>query len=186
MGTLLEGFAREPDVFVLRNAENQGFVRSANRGMALCRHGDILLLNSDTRVFPGVFDELCRIAHSAPDVGTVTALSNNATIFSYPHPKLPNAALTDMEWGEIAAVAREASGGKAIDVPTGHGFCLLIRREVLQLVGRLDEQFGRGYGEENDFCQRVADLGYRNVAAPGAFVEHTARACRSARRSGRW
>jgi GT2 family glycosyltransferase len=172
MGILLERFAREPDVFLLRNAENQGFIRSANRGMALCRRGDILLLNSDTRVFPGVFDEMCHVARSAPDIGTVTALSNNATIFSYPHPKLPNAALADMEWEEVAAVAREASSGRAIEVPTGHGFCLLIRREVLQAAGGLSEQFGRGYGEENDFCQRAADLGYRNVAALGAFVEH--------------
>ncbi len=172
MDALLDGFARQPEVFLLRNAENQGFVRSANRGMALCRRGDILLLNSDTRVFPGTFEELCRIAGSAPDIGTVTALSNNATIFSYPHPSLPNAALADMGWEEIAAVAREASGGRTVEVPTGHGFCLLIRREVLRQLGRLDEQFGRGYGEENDFCQRVADLGYRNVAAAGAFVEH--------------
>ena len=172
MHTLLATFAREPEVFLLRNAQNQGFVRSANRGMALCRRGDVLLLNSDTRVFPGVFEEMCRVAEAAPDIGTVTALSNNATIFSYPHPSLPNASLADMGWDEVARVARAASGGQSFDVPTGHGFCLLIRREVSRLVGRLDEQFGRGYGEENDFCQRVADLGYRNVAAAGAFVEH--------------
>jgi Glycosyl transferase family 2 len=86
MHALLDGFAREPAVFLLRNAQNQGFVRSANRGMALCRRGDVLLLNSDTRLFPGVLDELCRVAQSAADIGTVTALSNNATIFSYPIP----------------------------------------------------------------------------------------------------
>lgn len=172
MDAMLERFVLEPDVFVLTNAENQGFIRSANRGIAACRQGDILLLNSDTRVFPGVFEELCRVARSAPDIGTVTALSNNATVFSYPHPSLPNAALDDMDWAEIAAVAREANGGLVLDVPTGHGFCLLIRRPVLELTGTLDEVFGRGYGEENDFCQRVADLGFRNVAAAGAFVEH--------------
>ncbi len=172
MDTMLERLGREPDVFVLSNAENQGFIRSANRGIAACRRGDILLLNSDTRVFPGVFEELCRVAGSAPDIGTVTALSNNATIFSYPHPSLPNAALDDMDWAEVAAVAREASGGLVVDVPTGHGFCMLIRRTVLELTGTLDEVFGRGYGEENDLCQRVADRGFRNVAAAGAFVEH--------------
>ncbi len=172
MYALLAWYAREAGVYLLDNAENQGFVRSVNRGIAACRQGDVLLLNSDTRVFPGVFDEMCRIAGSAPDIGTVTALSNNATIFSYPHPSLPNAALSDMDWADVAAAARETSGGVAIDVPTGHGFCMLIRREALELAGGFDESFGRGYGEENDFCQRVADLGFRNVAAAGAFVEH--------------
>jgi GT2 family glycosyltransferase/glycosyltransferase involved in cell wall biosynthesis len=172
MAVLLERFTREPDVCLLTNSENRGFIRSINRGLAVCRRGDVLLLNSDTRVFPGLFEELCRVARSAPDIGTVTALSNNATIFSYPHPSLPNAALADVEWAEVAAAAREANGGLAMDVPTGHGFCMLIRREALELAGSFDESFGRGYGEENDFCQRIADLGFRNVAAPGAFVEH--------------
>ncbi len=172
MAVLLEAFARHPNVLLLTNAENHGFVRTANRGLALCRHGDVLLLNSDTLLFPGVLEELCRIAGLSPNIGTITPLSNNATIFSYPHIDLRDAAIADMEWADIAALAQEANGGVAIDVPTGHGFCMLIRREALDLAGQFDEAFGRGYGEENDLCQRIADLGFRNVAAPGAFVEH--------------
>lgn len=172
MAVLLEAFARHPNVLLLTNAENQGFVRAANRGLALCRRGDVLLLNSDTRVFPGVLEELCRIAASSPDIGTITPLSNNATIFSYPHIDLRGSGIADMEWADVAALAQEANGGMAIDVPTGHGFCMLIRREALDLAGQFDEAFGRGYGEENDLCQRLADMGFRNVAAPGAFVEH--------------
>lgn len=172
MDVMLQDFASRPDVYLLTNPENRGFVRSANRGMAFCRRGDVLLLNSDTRVFPGVLDELCAVARSAPDIGTVTALSNNATIFSYPHKELPRAGIADASWEQIAALAQAANRGVAIDVPTGHGFCLLIRREVLARVGVFDEGYGRGYGEENDFCQRAADLGFRNVAAAGAFVEH--------------
>lgn len=172
MAEMLERFAQEQDVFLLTNTQNQGFVRSANRGMAFFRRGDVLLLNSDTRVFAGVLDELCRVAVSSSDIGTVTAMSNNATIFSYPHPTLPNAELDDIGWEDVAALAQDANPGLAIDAPTGHGFCLLIRREVIARIGMLDEAFGRGYGEENDFCQRAADLGFRNVAAAGAFVEH--------------
>jgi glycosyltransferase involved in cell wall biosynthesis len=69
-------------------------------------------------------------------------------------------------------MALRCNAGLAVDVPTGHGFCMLIRQDVLRRVGRLDEGFGRGYGEENDFCNRAADLGYRNVAAGGALVLH--------------
>jgi glycosyltransferase involved in cell wall biosynthesis len=49
---------------------------------------------------------------------------------------------------------------------------MLIRRELLAKVTSFDEAFGRGYGEENDFCIRGADLGFRNVAVPSVFVEH--------------
>jgi len=57
-------------------------------------------------------------------------------------------------------------------VPTGHGFCLYIKYNIIDQVGCLDEKYGRGYGEENDLCCRAADLGYRNVAAADVFVEH--------------
>ena len=131
-----------------------------------------MILNSDTRVFEGGFDELFRVAHSSPDIGTVTALSNNATIFTYPHPSRTAPTLEDVDWKELAAVALRENSGVSVEVPTGHGFCMLIKAEVLRRVGHFDEKYGRGYGEENDLCYRAADLGFRNVAAAGVFVEH--------------
>ena len=172
MHALLDGFAQAPNVHVLRNPANLGFIRSVNRALAFCGDGDVLLLNSDTRMFAGGLEELQQVAHSSPDIGTATAMSNNATIFSYPHQRHTHDRLEDIGWEALAKMALEQNRGRAIDVPTGHGFCLYVRREVLRHVGLLDEGFGRGYGEENDFCARAADLGYRNVAAPGAFVEH--------------
>ena len=172
MQALLESFEQAPNVHVLRNAANLGFIKSVNRALSFCGDGDVLMLNSDTRMFPGGLEELQKVAHSSPDIGTVTAMSNNATIFSYPHQRHTRDRLEDIGWEALAALTLEQNRGRAIDVPTGHGFCLYVRGDVLRRVGRLDESFGRGYGEENDFCARAADLGYRNVAAPGAFVEH--------------
>jgi GT2 family glycosyltransferase len=172
MPSLLELFAHKPNVFVINNEINRGFVGSVNRAISFRTDGDVLVLNSDTEVYPGGLDEICRIAKSGADIGTVTAISNNATIFSYPHMKLRVPALEDMTWPQIAAIALERNSGLAIDVPTGHGFCLLLKRELLSTIGQFDAAFGRGYGEENDFCARGADLGYRNVAAGGAFVLH--------------
>lgn len=172
MAPALEYFAAEPGVIVLTNPTNLGFIESCNRGLRFCEGGAAILLNSDTELYPGGLDELWRVAQSAPNIGTVTALSTNATIFSYPHVSLRAAALDDMLWPEVAALCLQANRGMVVDMPTGHGFCMLIKREVLDRVGLLDTIFGRGYGEENDFCARAADLGYRNVAAPGAFVRH--------------
>jgi GT2 family glycosyltransferase len=172
MEALLAGIESGRDVHVLRNEINLGFVKSVNRALAFCSDGDVLLLNSDALLFPGALEELQRVAHASPDIGTVTALSNNATIFSYPHPLHASGRLDDIGWQALAAIALRENAGRIIDVPTGHGFCLLIKRALLQRLGGLDEAFGRGYGEENDLCARAADLGYRNVAAAGVFVEH--------------
>ena len=172
MSTMLERFGHHEDVVLLRNEVNLGFVGSVNRGLAYSAGRDVLLLNSDTRLFAGGLAEMRRILHGAHDIGTVTALSNNATIFSYPHPALPVERLADIGWSEVARLAAGTGTGRSVDVPTGHGFCMLIRREVLDRLGRLNEAFGRGYGEENELCLRATDLGFRHVAALGAFVEH--------------
>jgi GT2 family glycosyltransferase/glycosyltransferase involved in cell wall biosynthesis len=161
-----------PNVFVLTNEQNLGFVQTINRGLRFAGGSDVLLLNSDTVLFAGGLDEICRVAYATAEIGTVTAMSNNATIFTYPHPSLRGDRLADTGWPELAAAALAENAGVAVDVPTGHGFCMFIKAEVLRRVGLLDEIFGRGYGEENDFCARAADLGYRHVAAAGVLVEH--------------
>ena len=59
------------------------------------------------------------------------------------------------------------------DLPTGVGFCLFLRRAMLDQIGIFDPAFGAGYGEENDLCLRAARAGWRNVLADNAFVVHT-------------
>ncbi|WP_234730840.1 glycosyltransferase [Acidocella facilis] len=172
MAPMLAGYAGLPNVVLLENGDNLGFVGSVNRGLALVKGSDVLLLNSDTVMFAGGLDELLRVAAADPAIGTVTAMSSNATIFSYPSAELREAALADISWPELAALALAENAGLCVDVPTGHGFCMLIKAEVMARIGALDEAFGRGYGEENDFCARAAALGYRNVAAGGVIVEH--------------
>ena len=172
IGELVDSYTRHPNVFILRNASNQGFVASVNRGMAFLRAGDALLLNADTELYPGALDEMHRVLQADARVGTVTALSNNATLFSYPHPSLIVDELDDAGWADLAAIAVRENAGQTAPIPTAHGFCMLIRRSVLQEVGLFDLTFGRGYGEENDFSLRAADRGWRHVVAGGALVRH--------------
>ena len=172
MSAMLHTYLQQPNLVLLNNETNIGFIKSINRALSFCENEDVLLLNSDTRVFAGALDCLYRVAHASDDIGTVTAMSNNATLFSYPHYGLRQEQLDDISWQELAEEALSLNGEMAVDVPSGHGFCLLIKRSVLNRLVNLDERFGRGYGEENDFCARAADLGFRNVAAAGVIVEH--------------
>lgn len=172
MASMLATYSRQPNLLLLTNPTNLGFIGTVNRGMVVTNGLDVLLLNADTVLHAGGLDELVNIAYASPEIGTVTALSNNATIFSYPCAQHRKTALDDISWPALAALALKENRGRFCDVPTGHGFCLLIKNEVIQRIGRLDEAFGRGYGEENDFCARAATLGYRNVAAGGVIVEH--------------
>jgi GT2 family glycosyltransferase len=161
-----------PQLVLLANAVNRGFTATANRGMSLSRN-DVVLLNSATIVSPGWLDALVRCAESAPRIGTITPFSNNAEILSFPHFCVNNA------WPAAAdptAVARAIAGAAVPsypDIPTGVGFCLFIRRALVDDIGRFDMAFGAGYGEENDFCLRAAAHGWRNVLADDAFVAHT-------------
>jgi GT2 family glycosyltransferase len=154
-------------------ARNVGFPRAANTGLLAAGGRDCVLLNSDTVVFPGWLPALRQAAHSAADIGTVTAISNDATIFSYPDPAARSPILPPRAAAALARMAARANAGVTVEVPTGHGFCLYIRADCLHRVGLLRaDLFAQGYGEENDFCERARALGYRHMAAPGVYVAH--------------
>jgi GT2 family glycosyltransferase/glycosyltransferase involved in cell wall biosynthesis len=160
-------------ITLLRNDTNQGFVRTANRGIARSPGRDVVLLNSDTEVYGDWLDRLRRAAHSAPDVGTVTPLSNNATICSYPRFIEENTLPPGLAPPELDALCARLNPGELVDVPTGVGFCMYLRRDCVSRVGLLDaETFGRGYGEENDFSLRARAAGWRSVLTTDTFVYH--------------
>lgn len=166
--------AQEPRITLLENTENLGFVATVNRGMALNPTRDVLLLNSDTEVANQWLDRLARAAHQHGRVGTVTPFSNNATLCSYPRFCEANELPPGYDTARLDALFARTRAGQVVDVPTGVGFCMYIRRDCLDEVGLFDvEHFGKGYGEENDFCQRALRSGWRNLHALDTFVLHT-------------
>jgi len=158
---------------LIANTSNLGFVATVNRGMELHRDRDVLLLNSDTTVANNWLDRLVRCAYGPGRVGTVTPLSNNATICSYPCFCEDNPMPTAVTAAELDRLTREVNQGRSVNIPTAVGFCMYIRRECLTEIGPFDvEAFGKGYGEENDFSLRAAAGGWRNVLAADTFVYH--------------
>lgn len=161
-----------PNIDVLFNKENLGFVGTVNRGMKYSKN-DVLLLNSDTEVTKDWLEKIEKCAYSSDSIATVTPLSNNATLASVPVPFYPNEIPKGYTLDEMANLVEECALCEYPEIPTGHGFCLYIKREVLDKVGYFDEEaFGKGYGEENDFCFRCLDFGYRHVLCDNTYILH--------------
>jgi len=158
---------------LLHNEHNLGFVGTVNRGMALYPDNDVVLVNSDTEVSSDWLDRLQVAAYSDARIGSVTPFSNNATICSYPVFCQDNQLPEGYSPVELDQVFAEVNAGQVVDIPTAVGFCMFIRRDCLNDAGLFDAKlFGRGYGEENEFCMRSAQRGWRHVLTGDTFVYH--------------
>jgi len=170
---LLARYASRARVTVLRNAANSGFTATANRGIAEAQRADVVLLNADTEVGPNWLTGLRRAAACAADIATVTAVSDNAGAFSVPELERENAWPASWTFEQASRALWHDAGTAYPELPTGNGFCLYIRRAIVDEIGLLDEAaFPQGYGEENDFCQRASARGYRHVIAGNVYVRH--------------
>ncbi len=157
----------------MRHEKNLGFVHSVNDGMALHADRDVVLLNSDTEVPEGWLSRMREAAYSQPRIATVTPFSNNATICSYPFWGWEGGLPGSLGLAGLDERVAKANAGVRLEIPTAVGFCMYIRRDALLELGLFDAQrYGRGYGEENDFCMRAWKAGWKNVLAADVFVFH--------------
>ena len=168
---VLEGRSGSEAV-VLREPTRGGFAAAANRGIAASQR-DVVLLNSDTQVTAGWLDKLQRAAASRDDVGTVTPFSNHATICSLPRFLAENTVPAGYDVDSFGALVERVTAPSYPRLPTGVGFCLYLRRAMLDTVGALDaERFGLGYGEESDLCMRASAKGFVHLLDDATYVWH--------------
>ena len=167
----LDALRRRRRIALLRHPAALGFAAAANAGIRAASGRDVVVLNSDTLLPPNWLQRLRDAAYLSRDIGTVTPLSNDAAILSYPGPAGSNQRPDEAAATRLDRAARRANGATVINVPTGVRFCLYLRRDCLNAVGTFRaELFAQGHGEENDFCLRARRLGWRNVALTGLFV----------------
>lgn len=161
-------------ITLIENKENQGFIWSVNTGlMRAIGYGDhVVLLNSDALVPKAWATRLMRPFLVHDFVATVTPMSNDAEIFSAP-VVCKRGALGLGQADAIDAVAATLHPDAAIaNAPTGVGFCMAMSIDYLRLIPAFDTSFGRGYGEEVDWCQKARALGGRHLGLANLFVEH--------------
>ena len=166
---------QHPDtVILIKNDENLGFIHSVNRGFekALLWGDPVILMNSDALVPAGWASRLIAPMMTEKDVATVTPMSNDAEIFTAPLICTPQ-PLAPRQGDEIDATAiRLNPCAERVFAPTGVGFCMAINLKYLNKISYLDTAFGRGYGEEVDWCQRARAFGGKHMCATNLFIEH--------------
>lgn len=170
---VLESFARRHAyVMALENETNLGFVKTANRGLAIaCRDGrDAILVNADTETFKDTLKNLMEAAYSDPQIGFASPRSNNASLCSLPHLNSDPAADQTESYRRWHILSRTLPPFHF--VPTAVGFYLYVKHAVIANFGYLDTEFGVGYQEENDLIFRANKVGYRAVLANKAFAYH--------------
>lgn len=170
--SFLKEYARgKKNVLLLKNDKNLGFTRSVNRGLQ-CAKGHVALVNTDVRVPPMWLERLMLPIVAGENVASATPFTNSGTICSFPNFCQDNPLFLGMEPAEIDKAFQTIQPPYHI-IPTGVGFCMGLNRKAVQAVGLLDaDSFGRGYGEENDWCRRAAEAGFVNVQVENLFVYH--------------
>lgn len=170
---VLARYAGRQHVTLLRNTQNLGYTRTCNLGIGAAGDDDIVLLNADTEVGPRWLERLRLTAYADANTGTVTAVSDNAGAFSV--PELERYCPIPARWSLVQTqrALLQQAGACLPQLPSGNGFCMYIKRAMLDRVGVLDaDAFPCGYGEENDLCQRGERQGFRHVIAGDVFVRH--------------
>lgn len=135
-------------VLLIRNETNLGYVKAINQGLRISNADYVCLLNNDTKVGKNWLEELIKVAKSDKKIGIVNP------------------------GGSPRSLRRKDLEGEWIEIGFAIGFCMLIKKEVIEKIGLLDEAYEIGFWEDIDYCRRAKNAGYICVAAKAAYVYH--------------
>lgn len=158
-------YCYQQKVRFISSPSSKGFPRSCNLGMHVASGEALLLLNNDVVVSPNWLSNLLRCLYSSEEIGIVGPVTNYAS----------GRQMVDSPYNtpeQSADIANDSDSQKWFSVERLVGFCFLIKRELVDRIGFLDEQYTPGHFEDDDYCYRARLSGYRLLIAGDTFVYH--------------
>lgn len=149
-------------------AKNAGFPAACNQGLRLSAGDTLVLLNNDTAVTANWLDNLAAALYSSPEVGIVGPVTNYAS----------GPQRVDVPFGHLAEFQSLARANNVPDASRWRnamrivGFCLVFRRGLMESIGLLDERFSPGHYEDDDYCFRARQQGFRLLICHDALIYH--------------
>ena len=153
---------------LILNDDNRGFAAANNQGLAVATGEYLVLLNNDTYVTPGWLRTLVRHLQRDRTLGLIGPVTNN----------IGNEAKIDIAYADMDEMLLKSAAythrriGQTYPLRTAAFFCVMLPRTTYERVGTLDEAFGRGFFEDDDYCRRIEQRGLRVVCAEDVFIHH--------------
>ena len=144
---------------IVRNERNQGFIKAVNRGLRISEAHYACILNNDTEPADAWLSELVEFAEMHPDVGLLNPLCNGHV----------ERKLTINEYAKELSISNK---GKYMEMNQCQGFCMLVKKQLKDRIGYLDERFGLGGFDDTDYSRRAQAAGYRCVSVHSSYVYH--------------
>lgn len=167
----LKNFANSrKNVTLILNDKNLGFATGNNQGIEKARGSYLLLMNNDVVVTEGWLEKMISHLEQSPHIGMVGPMSNAVS-----GPQLVQKVPYGSSLKSMQRFARDFASthsGKSSEFMRLVGFCLLIRKEVIDVIGGLDKSYKTGNYEDDDLCLRSYIAGYQNMIAQDVFIHH--------------
>lgn len=160
--------AQKKDIKKIYNSTNLGFTKGCNQGILKAQGDNVLLLNNDVIVTENWLSNLIKCLYTRKEIGAVGPITNNCS-----NAQLIRVSYNSIKEMELWAKKYNAGNDKSWEERKRLiGFCLLIKREVINTIGLLDERFSPGNFEDDDYCFRMRKAGYRLILCKNTFVHH--------------
>jgi len=147
---------------VILNSENKGFVGGMNQGIAISNAPYVCLANNDLIFTDGWLEEIISLFEKHKDIGVLNPNSNNLGV------RVP----CGMSLDDFAKDLKDKYSGVFVEMPFCIGFCMFIRREVIDKVGVLSKEFYPMLFEDSDFSMKARSAGYLIGMAKASYVWH--------------